>query len=230
MRYFLSLVIFVLLGGAYSTAQTTYTASWKLEYSLPFSPEKYTDVAFKLNEDLYPLGRFKGKYVPIDNKHPVFQYLPKNAFIALKDMTNDTAKVIYACNEEGQITLYEHSPKKDLKQAKAIKNIVLQSQPTTETTQNTEITWQFEEFTQDNLPHTNLFIIINQKQYKLGIYEGKCTLLDTSEHKKYNLPDSIHTAVEVKGVVIAVALSEKECKVYEKQPNQELKLIRTFTL
>jgi hypothetical protein len=220
----------VFVSGIQGITQTTYTASWKLEYSLPFSPEKYTDVAFQLNENQYPIGRFKGRYTPIDNKHPFFKRLPESAFIALKEMSNDTAQIIYACKENGQISVYEHNPRKDIKEAKTLKNIVLQNNQTAELPKNTEFTWQFEEFVQNNISHTNLFIIINQKPYKLGIYEGKCTLLDTKEHKKHGLSDNIHTAIQVKETIIAVTLSEKECIVYEKQPDQNLKIIKTLTL
>lgn len=212
-------------------AQTTYTASWKLEYSLPFSPEKYTDVAFQLNENIYPLGRFKGKYIPIDNKHPLFSTLPQSAFIALKEMTNDTAKVIYACKENGQISLYEYEPKKGIQEAKTLKNIVLQNNQVSELPEkNIEIKWQFEEFTQNNVPHTNIIIVINQKPYKIGIYEGKCALLDSNEHQKYKLSENIHSAVKVKETIIAITLSEKECIVYEKHADQALKTVKTFTL
>lgn len=217
--------------GIQGVAQTTYTASWKLEYSLPFSPEKYTDVTFQLNEILYPLGRFQGKYVSIDNRHPFFEKLPKNAFIALKEMTNDTAKVIYACKENGQINVYEYSPVKDIKDTKVIKNIVLQNNQTAEISKNTQFTWQFEEFSQDNVQYTNLIVVINEKPYKIGVYEGKCILLDTKEYKNYGLSDSIHSAVQVKDTIIAITLFEKECIVYEKQPKQEeIKAIKTFTL
>lgn len=212
-------------------AQTTYTASWKLEYNLPFSFEKYTDVAFQLNEEIYPLGRFKGKYIPIDSKHPFFKRLPENAFTALKEMTNDTAKVIYACKEKGQISLYEYEPQKDLKDAKTLKTIVLQNNQVSELSEkNIEIQWQFEEFTQNNVPHTNIIIIINKKPYKVGIYEGKCNLLESTEHQKYKLPTNIHSAVQIKQIIIAITLSEKECIVYEKYPDQDLKTIKTFTL
>lgn len=229
MRYFLYVFI-IFIGSMESIAQTTYTTSWKLEYSLPFSPEKYTDVTFQVNENLYPIGRFAGKYTPIDNKHPFFKRLPENAFIALKEMTNDTAQIIYACKENGQISLYEYNPREDIKEARVLKSIILQNNQIAELPKNTEVTWQFEEFIQNNIPHTNLFIIINKKQYKLGIYEGKCTMLDTHEHQKYNLPNSIHTAVQVKGVIIGISLSETECIVYEKQPDQNLKTIKTLTL
>lgn len=229
MRYFLYLVIVFVLD-IRGIAQTTYTASWKLEYSLPFSPQKYTDVTFQLNENLYPLGRFAGRYTPIDNKHPFFQRLPENAFIALKEMTNDTAQVIYACKESGQISIYEYNPKRDIKEANAIKTIILQTQSSADIPNNTDFTWQFEEFVQDNISYTNLIIIINQKPYKVGIYEGKCRLLETREHKNHDIPENIQTAVQVKEKIIAVKLSEKECVVYEKQPNQELKVIKTFTL
>lgn len=232
MKY-LYLVTFIIFS-IQSIAQTTYTATWKLEYSLPFSPEKYTDVAFQLNENVYPLGRFKGRYTPIDNKHPFFQRLPENAFIALKEMSNDTAKVIYACKESGQITLYACSSQQDIKkEGTVLKTIVLQNNQMTETNElpkNTEFTWQFEEFTQNNVPYTNVFIIINEKQHKIGIYEGKCSLLNEQDHKKHNLPNTIQTAIQAKNTVIAVTISEKECIVYEKQPNQNLKTIKTLTL
>ncbi|MCS7078119.1 MAG: hypothetical protein NZ455_15510 [Bacteroidia bacterium] len=213
-----------------SQSATSYTITWKLDYSLPFSPQKYTDVAFQVNNDVYPIGRFNGKYIPIDKQHPFFSRLPQNAFIALKEVTNDTSKVIYACQENGSIHIYEHSPKKDFKDAVSLKKIELQTKTTTDLPQNVQFTWQFEEFTRDNLTYTNLLVIINQKQYKIGIYEGKCNLLDNSEIQKNYLPNTIYSAVKVKDIIIAVEISEKECTVHEKLPNQELKLLTRITL
>lgn len=229
MKHILYLVICI-FSVIQSIAQSSYTATWKLEHSLPFSPQQYTDVIFQLNEKQYPIGRLQGKYMPIDNRHPYFQNLPKNAFLGLKHPTNDTMKVIYACKEEQKIVIYEHNPKKELKEAIILKTIALQDNSSAQTTENTEITWQFEEFTQDNILNTQLFLIIKGKQYKIGVYEGKAALLNAQEHNQYALPDTIHSAIQIKGIVVAIKLSEKECVIFEKKPNQELKTIKTLTL
>ncbi|MCS7027951.1 MAG: hypothetical protein NZ519_04235 [Bacteroidia bacterium] len=234
MKVLLTSLLLLFYFASIAQQSTTYTVSWKLEHSLPFSPEKYTDVALQINDKQYSVGRIEGRYVPIDTQHPFFSHLPENAFIALKQMTNDTAKVIYACKENGKINVYAYSPQKGLSSAVLLKEILLQDSSnltaasSNRTSKNIEFTWQFEEFTQNQLDYTNLFVIIKGKQYRIGIYEGKCRMLESNEIKQNHLPSEIYSAVQAKDVIVAVQFAEKECVVYEKKSNQEIKSIKTI--